>query len=173
MGLGAPGTSPAPITGLGQEPLARVQYWAQKADNHPQNLDIAMRRTLSSVAERIDPLDGFIDAVLAWENLFSGRPETSMRVCGAIAWFLEPQSYDRRAQLYSELTKLYTNRSKLVHGSTATIDDAAAARDRSVQISIECIKRLYDNPSLLNAKDSSTRGQMLLMGSNINEEEVD
>ena len=163
-----PGTSPIPITELGQEPLDRVQYWAWNADSHPQNLDIAMRRTLSSVAERTDPLDGFIDAVLAWENLFSGRPETNLRVCGAIAWLLEPQSYDRRTQLNKELGKLYASRSNLVHGSAATVDNAAGARDRAVHISLECIRRLYGNPDILNAKDSSVRGQMLLMGSKIN-----
>ena len=164
-GLGGPGMALTPITELGEESLSRVQHWAQKVIDHPENLDIAMRRTLSSVAERIDPLDGFIDAVLAWENLFSGRPETNLRVCGAIAWFLQPQSYDRRTQLFNELSKLYASRSNLVHGSAATIDNAAAARDRAVQISIECMRRLHDTPDLLRAKDSSVRGRMLIMGS--------
>lgn len=164
IGLGAPGMVAKPMTGLGEESLSRVQHWAQKVNDHPENLDIAMRRTLSSVAERIDPLDGFIDAVLAWENLFSGRPETNLRVCGAIAWLLQPQSYDRRAELFNELSKLYASRSSLVHGSAATVDNAAAARDRAVQISIKCMRRLYDNPDILHAKDSSVRGRMLLMG---------
>ena len=153
-----------PVTQLTEDSVSRIQHWAQKVNDHPENLDIAARRTLSSVAERLDPLDGFIDAVLAWENLFSGRPETNLRVCGAIAWFLEPQSYDRRVQLFDEIGKLYASRSSLVHGSTATIDNAAAARDRAVQIAVECMRRLYANPELLHAKDSSARGRMLLMG---------
>jgi hypothetical protein len=172
IGLGAPGVAPTPITGIGQESLSRVQHWAQKVNGHPENLDIAMRRTLSSVAERIDPLDGFIDAVLAWENLFSGRPETNLRVCGAIAWFLEPQSYDRRTDLFNELSKLYASRSNLVHGSSATVANAAAARDRAVQISVKCMSQLYDNPDLLRARDSSVRGRMLLMGSTADRTEI-
>ena len=172
IGLGSPGVAPTPITGIEEESLSRVQHWAQKVNDHPENLDIAMRRTLSSVAERIDPLDGFIDAVLAWENLFSGRPETNLRVCGAIAWFLEPQSYDRRTELFNELSKLYASRSNLVHGSAATVDNAAAARDRAVQISVKCMRHLYDNPNLLRAKNSSVRGRMLLMGSTSDRTEV-
>ena len=164
IGLVVPGVVPMPITEIGAESLSHVQHWVQKVNSHPENLDIAMRRTLSSVAERIDPLDGFIDAVLAWENLFSSRPETSLRVCGAIAWLLEPNSYDSRTELFNELNKLYASRSNLVHGSAATVDNAAGARDRAVQISITCMKYLYDNPDLLRAKNSSVRGRMLLMG---------
>jgi hypothetical protein len=166
IGLGAHGMGTTSLARLEHESLSSIQHWAKMTDSHPHNLDIAMRRTLSSVAERIDPLDGFIDAVLAWENLFSARPETSLRVCGAIAWLLESESYERRTQLHNELSKLYASRSGLVHGSTAGIDNAATARDRAVRISIECMRRLYAYPELLNAKDSSVRGKMLLMGCN-------
>jgi hypothetical protein len=172
IGRGASRVASMSITPLGEETLRHVKHWAQKVSHHPENLDIAMRRTLSSVAERIDPLDGFIDAVLAWENLFSGRPETNLRVCGAIAWFLEPGSYNRRLQLFDELSKLYTTRSGLVHGSMATIDNAVAARDRAVQISIACMRRLHETPDLLHAKDSSVRGRMLLMGSSVDPTEA-
>jgi hypothetical protein len=163
-GLGAPGMSPAPIAAISAEGLFHVMHWAQKATDHPVKLDIAMRRTLSAVADRADVLDGFIDSILAWENLFSARPETTLRVCGAIAWLLEPDSFDRRKALYGELSKLYGNRSSLVHGSIATIDDAIAARDRAVSITLDCIRRLYDDRDLLLAKDSGVRGLRLLMG---------
>jgi hypothetical protein len=38
-----------------------------------------------------------IDAVLAWENIFSGQPETYLRVCGAIALLLASGDYEQRA----------------------------------------------------------------------------
>lgn len=62
---------PSPRAGLSQEALARVLDWAQRMKGHPRQLDIAMRRTLSAVSERTNPHDGLIDAVLAWENMFS------------------------------------------------------------------------------------------------------
>ncbi len=166
-GSGAPGISPTPIAAISSEALSRVVHWANKATDHPAKLDIAMRRTLSALADRTDALDGFIDSILAWENLFSGRPETTLRVCGAIAWFLEPDSFNRRTGLYNELSKLYANRSSLVHGSIANIDDAVTARDRAVAITLECIRRLYDSYDLLFAKDSSARGLQLLMGTGL------
>jgi hypothetical protein len=164
IGSGTPGAAPTPIAAVSSEALSRVLHWAQKAASHPVKLDIAMRRTLSALADRTDALDGFIDSILAWENLFSGRPETTLRVCGAIAWFLEPNSFGRRTALYNEMTKLYANRSSLVHGSIATIDDPITARDRSVGITLACIRRLYDDNDLLFAKDSSARGLQILMG---------
>ena len=155
---------PSPLAGLGAEALTRVQEWARRTKEHPKGLDIAMRRTLAAVTERADLQDGFIDAVLAWENMFSGRPETNLRVCGAIAWLLEPDDYNRRSKLFTELKSLYSARSNLVHGAIETIEDSAVCRDRSVRISIEAMKRLYADDRLLKAKRSDECGGMALMG---------
>jgi Apea-like HEPN len=136
---------------------------AQTRD-HPQRLDIAVRQTLSAVVERADPHDGFIDTVLAWENMFSGTPETNLRVCGAIAWLLEPDSYERRRRLFKELKDLYTSRSKLVHGAIPSVPDVVGCRDRAVRISMEAIKCLYSDAELLQVQDSADRGGMILLG---------
>jgi hypothetical protein len=156
--------APSPIAGLGQAALRRVQEWAEKTKDHPKRLGISMRRTLSAISDRTDLLDGFIDAVMAWENMFSGRPETNLRVCGAIAWLLEPDDYDRRSQLFSELKDLYTKRSNLVHGATESVANAAVCRDRAVRIAIDSMKYLYANDKLLTVKDSADRGGMILLG---------
>lgn len=156
--------APSPIAGLSREALTRVQEWAKKTKDHPQRLGIAMRRMLSAVSDRTDPLDGFIDAVMAWENMFSGRPETNLRVCGAIAWLLEPDEYQRRHQLFNELKDLYGKRSNLVHGALETVADPARYRGRAVRIAVECLKRLYFDDELLQVKDSADRGGMILLG---------
>jgi hypothetical protein len=147
--------TPSPIAGLGQDALTRVQEWAEKAKDHPKGLGIAMRRTLSAVSDRIDLLDGFIDAMMAWENMFSGSPETNLRVCGAIAWLLEPDDYERRRQLFDELKDLYTKRSNLVHGAIETVAD---------RIAVESIRRLCTDDKLLRIKDSADRGGVILLG---------
>jgi hypothetical protein len=123
-----------------------------------------MRRTLAAVSDRTDLLDGFIDAVMAWENMFSDRPETNLRVCGAIAWLLEPDTYERRSRLFSELKDLYGKRSNLVHGALETVPDPARCRDRAVRIAVECMKRLYADEQLLHVKESGERGGMILLG---------
>ncbi len=156
--------APSPIAGLSQEALTGVQEWAMKTKDHPQRLGIAMRRMLSAVSDRTDPLDGFIDAVMAWENMFSGRPETNLRVCGAIAWLMEPDDYKRRRKLFDELKDLYSKRSNLVHGALETVADPARCRGRAVRIAVECLKRLYSDDKLLRIKDSADRGGMILLG---------
>lgn len=156
--------SPSPIAGLGREALSRLQSWATKVKDHPKRLDIAMRRTLSAVSDRSDLLDGFIDAVMAWENMFSGRPETNLRVCGAIAWLLEPDDYDRRSLLFNELKDLYGKRSSLVHGAIETVANAGVRRDRAVRIAVESMKRLYADDRLLRIENSADRGGTILLG---------
>jgi Apea-like HEPN len=156
--------APSPIAGLSQQALTRVQEWAAMTKDHPKRLGIAMRRTLSAVSDRTDLLDGFIDAVMAWENMFSGRPETNLRVCGAIAWLLEPDDYARRSQLFNELKDLYGKRSHLVHGAIETVANAGACRDRAVRIVVESMKRLYADDKLLNITDSADRGGVILLG---------
>jgi hypothetical protein len=45
----------------------------------PKSLDTAMRRTLSAVASRTDPVDGFVDAVLAWRTCSATRRKRRSR----------------------------------------------------------------------------------------------
>ena len=159
-----PRVTSSPAATLDQAGLERVENWIHKTKQHPKRLDIAMRRSVSALAQRTDPLDGFIDAVLAWENMFSGRPETNLRVCGAIAWLLRSDDYLQREELFKELKDLYTKRSKLVHGAMGTIPDATACRDRAVRIAVDSMKRLYANSALLRMESSDTRGAAILLG---------
>ncbi|MEW1830624.1 hypothetical protein [Streptomyces sp. NPDC088196] len=144
----------------------RIQEWAPKIAKHPGSLDMAMRRLLSSVSTRLDPMDGFVDAVICWENMFgTGEGEVSFRVSGAIAKLLEPDDATTRKELFDEVRNLYGIRSKLVHGSKEPkYQDAVNQRKRSVEIAIQALQRLYDLPDVLNAENSSVRGRMLLLG---------
>ncbi|HEX3783089.1 MAG TPA: hypothetical protein VHX38_25765 [Pseudonocardiaceae bacterium] len=154
----------APETTLDADALHRVEHWAGRLKDHPRTLDIAVRRTLSAIADRLDPLDGFIDAVLAWENMFSDTPETTLKVCGAIAILLEREDLVKRAALFKELQELYRKRSKVVHGSQEpSMRETIEHRDRAIVVGLDAMRRLYDYPSLL-PKDSSVRGRDILLG---------
>jgi hypothetical protein len=162
----APTFSPSSSSETIVEPssFAAIESWILKTQNHPRAMDIAMRRLLSAATSRSDPLDGLIDAVLAWENMFSGAPETILRVCGAMSYLLEPINYQIRQQLFDELKKLYASRSSLVHGSSEPdIREAGLMRDRAVDIGLQCMARLYDYPDLLDLK-STVRGRNILLG---------
>src|SRR5437870_11641195 len=42
-------------------------------DRRVKNIDVAIRRTLFATADRLDPNDGLVDAVIALENLVGSR----------------------------------------------------------------------------------------------------
>lgn len=147
--------------------LARsiVGWSAQVNVNHPKSLDIGMRRLLSATTTRLDAMDGFIDAVMCWENLFGGANDTALKVCGSLARLLEPDSTAARRQLFAELKKLCTVRSRLVHG--ATEPDMATAyehRTRAVAIALDAMRATYAVPGFFDISNSVERSIRMLLG---------
>lgn len=143
----------------------RIKDWrATLQRKFPASLDIAMRRSLSAAGYRGDPLDGFVDAVIAWENCFGTRQETSFRVTGGIAALLEPSSR-HRVECQKKLRKMYDKRSEVVHGvAHLSASEAIALRDEAVQIAIRCLRSLLiDRPDLLDLK-SELRSTELMLG---------
>jgi hypothetical protein len=161
------GFRPVPEVTIDQDLAQRAEEWAKKVDkSHPSNLDMSMRRLLTAVSVRLDPMDGFVDAVISWENMFgTGEGETTFRVCGAMAHLLEADNNRQRLSLFRHLQELYRIRSSLVHG--AQEPDARSAmthRDEAVRYALVAMRRLYDRPELLSAQSSSERGRNLLLG---------
>jgi hypothetical protein len=160
------GYAPVPEVTIDHALSQHIQQWATRVDkSHPSNLDMSMRRLLAAVSERLDPMDGFVDAVISWENMFgTGEGETTFRICGAMAHLLEPDRSDQRLSLFRKLQDLYRVRSSLVHG--AQEPDARSAvshRDEAVRYALMAMRRLYDHPELLSAQSSSERGRNLLL----------
>ncbi|MFJ3022508.1 hypothetical protein ACIPH4_16405 [Streptomyces tendae] len=144
-----------------------VRYWVENVtEQHPRSLRVAMRRILSAASTRTDPMDSLVDAVLAWENMFSDSPETSLRVCGSLALLLEPLDRDRRRELVRELTGIYSTRSAIVHGNARepSTDTVYADGDRALEVAVEAMRRLYKNPELLKSQNASARGKDVLLG---------
>lgn len=144
-----------------------IRGWVERVTAlHPRSLRVTMRRILSAASSRTDPSDSLVDAVLAWENMFSDSPETSLRVCGSLSLLLEPVDRDKRRELVKELTDIYSTRSAIVHGnarepSTETI---FADGDRALAVAVEAMRKLYENPDLLRSQNASTRGKEVLLG---------
>ncbi|HET6707345.1 hypothetical protein [Amycolatopsis sp.] len=141
-----------------------IEHWDSTLNRTPHTLKIAIRRLLAAVSERLDPIDGFIDAVMAWENLFSSTPETTMRVCGALSKLLESDP-SKRKQLFRELKNLYNLRSKLVHGAD-TEEPAMRVmlekRDRAISVGLDAMRKVFEIPSF-PAMKSSDRSDALLL----------
>jgi hypothetical protein len=148
---------------LTESEIERLRYWCTVVDQrHQPSLNVAARRVVSALAQRVDVQDRLIDAVIAWENLFGAMPETSFRLCAAITKLITSQTSERRTRL-ARLLKIYKLRSRVAHGSG---EDAAAlqvAADESIDIAINCLRILYtDRADLLSLKPSDRADTLLL-----------
>lgn len=143
-----------------------IGEWFRRVSEHPESMWMGARRLVRAVTDRQDPLDGFIDAVVCWENMLgSDEGETVFRVCASLAALLEPETPSLRRELFSELKNLYATRSKLIHGSREPDEGTSGAlRDRAVRIAIKAMKHIYDRPELTEADSSSQRSRILLLG---------
>jgi len=142
-----------------------ISKWSKLiAKRFPNNLDLGMRRLLSATTSRLDPLDGFVDAVICWENVFgTSEGEVSFRVCASIAIVLEPDKIKRRA-LFKTLKDHYDKRSKLVHGgSEPSISEAYEMRDYSIKVAIQVIKKVISDDDLAAADSASSRSKLVLL----------
>jgi hypothetical protein len=149
-----------------EEDRETLRGWADLVDKaDTTNIEIAIRRILGALTNRTDPVDGFIDSVIAWENVFGGRGELAFRVSMAMAFLLESK-IEERLKLQKELYNLYNKRSEIVHGSSHL--DAAEAiekRNRALNLILDCLRRLIkEQPDLLADKD---RSKKILLAGNI------
>jgi hypothetical protein len=141
-----------------------ARYAGILAQQNTQSIEVALTRTLSAATERRQPADTLIDAVTAWENLVGTDIETSFRVTGALAQILEP-SFDLRRDRYKELRKIYTVRSKVVHGENPSRDQVQASADSAVATALDALRILLTDESwLLGVSSSQARADAVLLG---------
>jgi hypothetical protein len=141
------------------------------ADQLDQSLRIGRRRILRAISERNDPIDSFIDFVIAWESLVGSSENTSYVVAASMALMLAPDNADKRKSLYKRIRKLYGSRSKLVHGtighdvgSTAfKLADVRDYADESGRLAIDTFKRVLQRPDLIGLS-AQERSRMILLG---------
>jgi Apea-like HEPN len=157
--------APYPAQKIDKVTERRIARFASLIERHPNVLKAGIRRLLLAITERMYPEDGFVDAVICWENLFRRSPETTLRVCGSMAKLLSPANDDRRRNIYKELSKLYGLRNKIVHGSADNIpEEIYKSRDLAIKYAIDALKIIYIRDDLLEINDSYERGRMVLLG---------
>lgn len=157
-------------TPLTNEIASGFVYWWDKAGNVPKSLQIGMRRLLKAAAERDDPVDVLVDAVVAWENLFGSVPETVFRVTGAMAIHLEPDDLAKRGDILKVLKTLYNHRSKLVHGALDVgspkfgLAVVRAEAAEALAIGLDAYRKVLENDALASISTSEGRANRLLIG---------
>ncbi len=148
-----------------------AQSWAEWIgrvhDHRVKSVDVAIRRTLLAAADRPDPTDALVDAVIVWENLVGSRQgEPTLRIGAAVAWLLGTDGRHRQ-ELRRQVSKLYNLRSDVVHGNRFLKPREAFDRYReALDLTVQILRTLFrDRPELLaECKDSDERSLRLILG---------
>lgn len=160
------GRSFTPIV-LSKAEAKRWGEWIHLVDERRvKNINVAVRRTLFSAADRVDPTDALVDAVIAWENLVGSRQgEPTLRVSTALAWLLA-KSAEERQELRRTIVGLYNVRSDVVHGNRfLTPQEANEKHQEALDIAVRALRAVFrSRPELLaDCKDSNERSHRLIL----------
>lgn len=160
---------------LTSDNLEDWQTWLERLLEHEpelEKLSIGIRHLLSAVNEREDPDDKLLDAVVAWENLFGVKQQTTFRVTAALACLLcsEPDIYKEKQK---QLSTIYDVRSKVIHGSADVHnahakyehDHGEAAYETAISVAVDSYRILLTaRQNILGYKNSEKRNKHILQG---------
>jgi Apea-like HEPN len=128
----------------------------------------AVTYTLRAMTERRDAYDRLIDAVIAWESLFGGHPDTTLRISASLARLLHSSAEERQAAQV-EYKKIYGARSDIVHSNHNSLKKLAIQQvdqycKSAIDVSLKAIERILTTHKDLLTLDSATRSLRVLLG---------
>ena len=144
--------------------VAAWQEWYDRL-NKPEvsRIELALSRILRALAERREPSDVLIDAVIAWENLFGHKEEATLRVTLSLARLIA-DTPKARADLRSELGKIYALRSNIVHGAANLKISDQPKCQRALEVAIEAMRVLVSQRSdILSLPTGAERSNALIV----------
>jgi len=83
-----------------------------------------------------------IDAVMVWENLVGTETETSFRVTAALSKLVESDPAKRRT-LRKSLGRVYTTRSRVVHGAPTDGSAVNEACSEAIDVAVRALRSSY------------------------------
>lgn len=141
----------APLCALTDQDVAAWVDWISRINAVGiKGVEVAARRIQLAIAERDSPLDRFVDSIIAWENLFGGGSEMTLRISASLALLLG-ENIGHREQIYDEARRLYMLRGKVVHGADTVKDrDIPASATAGLRIAIDAMRKIYKElPSMV------------------------
>jgi hypothetical protein len=140
-----------------------VEKWAIKInEEYTTKIDVAIKRIVTSVTQRIDSADSLIDAVMVWENLVGTANEVSFRITASMAKLLE-EELEKRKDVQKVLRKIYDIRSKVVHGSIKDEKEIKEASNKAIGYAIELLKKSFSRGKDWLEKSSECRSNEILL----------
>lgn len=164
----------APLLALTDEETAAWGRWISKISSIGlKGVEVAARRIQLAIAERDSPLDRFVDSIIAWENIFGGGSEMTLRISASLALLLGKDSGDRR-RIYDEARKLYTLRGKVVHGADTVKDkDLPASAATGLRAAIDAMRKLYEElPDMVPLTGEKRSLAMILQARYVDTDEI-
>jgi len=78
-------TPPSKYLIVDEKDVAPIKGWFKKlSDTNLKYINIPLQRLKNAIFERIHPEDAIVDAIIAWEGMFSEAFETSFKVTASI-----------------------------------------------------------------------------------------
>ncbi|WP_143675182.1 HEPN domain-containing protein [Streptomyces sp. JV178] len=157
-----PGFMPVQLTSADVE--SWIKWFGCLSARRVDRIELALSRILRAVAERRDMSDVLIDSVIAWENLFGTKEgEPTFRVTMCLAKLLKDSFEDRKA-FKARLGKIYSLRSKIVHGSGNPKLDEHLLCQQALDVAIDAIRILVsERTDILDIPDGALRSSALLL----------
>jgi hypothetical protein len=140
-----------------------IEEWARKIDrSHSSSVDVAARRLVSAVANRMDKTDSLIDAVMVWENLVGTKTEVTFRVTAALAKLLESEPSKRRV-LRKQLADIYEIRSRVVHGDSVETSRINQVYSDAIGVAVRALRVCYERGREWLELSSNERADTILL----------
>ena len=128
-----------------------IEWYSCLSNKDLTQIQTPLKRLQYAIFERNNPEDAIVDAIIAWEGMFSEAFETTFKVTGSIAKFL--RSGAERDTFFKRLKKLYGFRSELVHGGdrkSLKKENIQEVRAEVIDIGLECLKKIINSDYLLS-----------------------
>jgi hypothetical protein len=151
-------------TGITEEEAPEIRRWMSLvSERYDGKLDLATRRLLSALSNRMNGEDGLVDATIALESLLGSRPAGRIRthLAKALNSLLGGDS-EERDSCTRLVRQIYDRRKDIVHGGHLDPTEAEEARTAAARLVMEAMAALLSELPDLILDDS--RGEKLARG---------
>jgi hypothetical protein len=150
---------------ISSKDIEGIRSWfARLSTIELSSVEVPIKRLKYAIFERSQPEDSIVDAIIAWEGMFSEAFETSFKVTGSISKYLRDKN--ERGEFLCRLKKLYGLRSDLVHGkknSLARKENIQDLRSEVIRIGIDCLKKLLEDNEFLGMTPPDRVKKIMIM----------
>ncbi len=128
-----------------EEELENIGCWYRRlCEVDTSSIDVGIRRINLATSSDRNPIDSFVDAVIALENIFGVSTEARFRVSASVAKLLD-NDVDTRQATQKQVSKFYDQRSAILHGRSLPQKEIATLREDCIQVVLRVFRKLFEH----------------------------